>query len=254
MREAFYEYFRRDWRALRMNFIYRPGMQLLTSIAFAATFVVGGIWLLTDRSPLWFTRTVTAGDLVIFLILTQRMVEPLTQMSEIVDRYEDAKASARRIFGLMSILAGITSGSDLVELDAVDGRGEYDHVDYVYDDGEQVLSDVTFTADPGETVGLVGPTGAGKSTICKLLPRLYDVTGGEIRIDGHDVRDVTVESLREHVGQETFLFDGTVRENIVYGAFDASDEQSGTPRRPPRPTSSSPTYPRGTRRGSASAV
>jgi ATP-binding cassette, subfamily B, bacterial len=105
---------------------------------------------LTDRSPLWFTRTVTAGDLIIFLILTQRMVEPLTQMSEIVDRYEGAKASARRIFGLMSILAGITSGSDMVELDAVDGRGEYDHVDFAYDDGEQVLSDVTFTVAPAK--------------------------------------------------------------------------------------------------------
>ncbi len=73
-------------------------------------------------------------------------------------------------------------------------------MDFSYDDGERVLDDVTFTANPGETVGLVGPTGAGKSTICKLLPRLYDVTGGEIRVDGTDVRDLTVESLREHIG------------------------------------------------------
>ncbi|WP_458206370.1 ABC transporter ATP-binding protein [Haladaptatus sp. NG-SE-30] len=227
VRKASYEYFRRDWKALRMNFVYRPGLQLLTSIAFVATFVAGGFWLLSEGSPLWFTGKFTSGDLVIFLLLTQRMVEPLTQMSEVVDRYEDAKASTRRIFGLMSIPPAIENSPDAVALDTVEGRVEYDHVDFAYDEGEQVLSDVTFTADPGETVGLVGPTGAGKSTICKLLPRLYDVSDGAIRVDGHDVRDVTVESLRGHigyVGQDTFLFDGTVRENIVYGTFDATDE------------------------------
>ncbi len=229
VRKVSYDYFRRDWKALRMNFIYRPGMQLLTSIAFAATFVVGGLWLLSGP-PLGFSGgTLRIGDLVTFLILTQRMVEPLTQMSEVVDRYEDAKASARRIFGLLSIEPAITSSPDAVALDAdtVEGEVEYDDVDFAYEDGHEVLSDVTFIAEPGETVGLVGPTGAGKSTICKLLPRLYDVTGGAIRVDGHDVRDLTVESLREHigyVGQDTFLFDGTVEENIAYGAFDATHE------------------------------
>ncbi|EFW92784.1 ABC transporter related protein [Haladaptatus paucihalophilus DX253] len=227
VRSASYEYFKRDWQALRMNFVYRPGMQLLTSVAFAATFVVGGLWFLTDP-PLGFSGTLYVGQLVTFLLFTQRMVEPLTQMSEVVDRYEDAKASTKRIFGLLSISPDITSSPGAVELDSIRGRVEYDHVDFAYEDGQEVLSDVTFTADPGETVGLVGPTGAGKSTICKLLPRLYDVTGGEIRVDGHDVRDVTVESLREHigyVGQDTFLFDGTVRENIAYGAFDATDDE-----------------------------
>ncbi|GKZ13619.1 ABC transporter ATP-binding protein [Haladaptatus sp. T7] len=227
VRSASYEYFKRDWQALRMNFVYRPGMQLLTSVAFAATFVVGGLWFLTDP-PLGFSGTLYVGQLVTFLLFTQRMVEPLTQMSEVVDRYEDAKASTKRIFGLLSISPDITSGPGAVELDSIRGRVKYDHVDFAYEDGQEVLSDVTFTADPGETVGLVGPTGAGKSTICKLLPRLYDVTGGEIRVDGHDVRDVTVESLREHigyVGQDTFLFDGTVRENIAYGAFDATDDE-----------------------------
>ncbi|WP_440008784.1 ABC transporter ATP-binding protein [Halomicrococcus sp. SG-WS-1] len=238
VREASYEYFQRDWKALRMNFIYRPGMQLLTSIAFVTTFVVGGLWLIGEP-PLWFGGDLSVGTLVTFLLLAQRMVEPLTQMSEIVDRYEDAKASTRRIFGLMAIEPSITSDPDAVKLDDVAGRVEYDHVDFAYgvegessdgrsSDSEVVLRDVTFTADPGETVGLVGPTGAGKSTICKLLVRLYDVTDGAIRVDGHDVRDVTVESLRSHVGyvgQDTFLFDGSVRENVAYGSFDASDEE-----------------------------
>ncbi|MFH5798382.1 ABC transporter ATP-binding protein [Haladaptatus sp. CMAA 1911] len=228
VRKSSYEYFKRDWQALRMNFVYRPGMQLLTSVAFAATFVVGGLWFLADP-PLGISGSApTVGDLVTFLILTQRMVEPLTQMSEVVDRYEDAKASTKRIFGLLSIPPAITSRPDAVELDSIRGRVEYDHVDFAYEDGEEVLSDVTFTAEPGETVGLVGPTGAGKSTICKLLPRLYDVTGGEIRVDDYDVRDITVECLREHigyVGQDTFLFDGTVEENIAYGAFDATRDE-----------------------------
>ncbi|WP_266076512.1 ABC transporter ATP-binding protein [Haladaptatus caseinilyticus] len=227
VRSASYEYFKRDWKALRMNFIYRPGLQLLTSVAFIATFIAGGLWVLSDP-PLGFSGTLFVGQLVTFLLLTQRMVEPLTQMSEVVDRYEDAKASSRRIFGLMSIPPTITDSPDATALDSVGGRVEYDHVDFAYDDGERVIHDITFTADPGETVGLVGPTGAGKSTICKLLPRLYDVTAGEIRVDGTDVRDLTVESLREHigyVGQDTFLFDGTVKENIEYGSFDASEEE-----------------------------
>lgn len=234
--KASYEYFQRDWKSLRLNFVYRPGMQLLTSIAFVATFVAGGLWILGDP-PLFFEGEFSVGALVTFLLLVQRMVEPLTQMSQIVDRYEDAKASATRILALMAVPATVTDAPDAIELEDVEGRVEYDHVDFAYGGGDDtehweyadlVLEDIDFTAEPGETVGLVGPTGAGKTTLLKLLVRLYDATDGEIRLDGHDVRDVTLSSLRDEVGyvsQDTFLFDGTVAENIAYGTFDATQDE-----------------------------
>ena len=236
--DASYEYFRRDWKSLRLNFVYRPGMQLLTSVAFVATFVVGGLWIL-GQPPLSFSGKFSVGALVTFLLLVQRMVDPLTQMSQIVDRYEDAKASATRILALMAVPATITDAPDATALEDVEGRVEYDDVDFAYggargdggetaDDADLVLADVDFTAEPGDTIGLVGPTGAGKTTLLKLLVRLYDVTDGEIRLDGHDVRDVTLSSLRDEVGyvsQDTFLFDGTVAENIAYGTFDATPEE-----------------------------
>ena len=145
-------------------------------------------------------------------------------MGTIVGRYEDAKASTKRILGLMNIPVSIENAPDATALDTVEGRVEYD-VSFDYDD-ERVLHDVDFTAEPGDTVGLVGPTGAGKTTVLKLLLRLHDVDEGTIRLDGYDVRNMTLESLRGaigYVGQENFLFDGTVRENIRYGKFDADD-------------------------------
>ena len=224
--DASYEYFRRDWKSLRLYFVYRPGMELLTSVAFVGTFVVGGLWLLGDP-PLVFSGSLSVGALVTFLLLVQRMVEPLTQMSEVVDRYEDAKASATRILALMAVSETVTDAPDAVELGDVDGRVEYDDVAFAYED-EPVLDGIDFATEPGDTVGLVGPTGAGKTTILKLLVRLYDVTDGEIRIDGRDVRDVTLSSLRDAVGyvsQDTFLFDGTVAENVAYGTFDVNREE-----------------------------
>ena len=220
-----YTYFRLDWLALRLNFIYRPGLQALTSIAFVATFVVGGLWLI-EGPPGPLTGELTAGTLVTFLILTQRMVNPLAQMGNIVDRYEDAKASTTRILGLMSLPVNIRDAPDAVDLPEVEGRVEYDDVTFAYDE-QPVLEDVEIDVDPGETVGLVGPTGAGKTTIVKLLLRLYDVDEGAVRVDGHDVRDVTLSNLRGamgYVGQDNFLFDGTVAENIKYGNFDADRE------------------------------
>ena len=133
----------------------------------------------------------------------------------------------------MDIPSQITETDDPIELDEVEGRVEYDDVSFGYADVEQdgpeemVLENVDFEAEPGEDVALVGPTGAGKSTLLKLLLRLYDPVDGEVRIDGHDLRELSLETLRSHVGyvsQSTFLFDGTVGENIRYGRFDADRE------------------------------
>ena len=225
VRDHSYRYFRLDWLALRLNFIYRPGLQTLTSLAFIATFVVGGVWLL-NGPPGPLSGELTEGTLVIFLLLTQRLVDPLAQMSNIIDRYEDANASLRRILGVMNLPVGIADSEDATRLEAVEGRVAFDEVTFGYGE-EPVLEDIDFEVEPGETVGLVGPTGAGKTTIVKLLLRLYDVEEGAVRVDDRDVRGVTLASLREamgYVGQDNFLFDGTVAENIKYGAFEAERE------------------------------
>jgi ATP-binding cassette subfamily B protein len=227
---ASYDYFRKTMAMLRLNYVYRPGMELLAGLSFAATFVVGGWWLATGEAPLLLTGNLTPGTFVAFLLLSQRFVTPLAEVSNIVDQYENAKASSERVFGLMSIPANITDSETARPLRDPEGRVEYDAVDFAYEDeteGEPVIDGVSLTVTPGETAALVGPTGAGKSTVCKLLLRLYDVDSGAIRIDGQDVRETTLDSLRKAVGyvsQDAYLFDGTVRENLAYGAFEATDE------------------------------
>jgi len=126
----------------------------------------------------------------------------------------------------MHLPIDIRDSPDAVDLEDAEGRVTYDDVSFAYDEEEYVLEDVDFDVAPGETIGLVGPTGAGKTTIVKLLLRLYDVTEGEVRIDGMDIRDLTLSSLRGsmgYVGQDNFLFDGTIRENIRYGNFGADE-------------------------------
>ncbi|GAB7012785.1 ABC transporter ATP-binding protein [Halolamina salina] len=230
---ASWRYFRDTMAVLRLSYIYRPGMELLAGLSFAVTFIVGGLWVF-QGAPWFFTGDLTGGELVTFVLMTQRIVTPLAQVSNIIDQYENAKASSERIFGLMDIPSQITESDDPIELDEVEGRVEYDDVSFGYADVEQdapeemVLENVDFEAEPGEDVALVGPTGAGKSTLLKLLLRLYDPVEGEVRIDGHDLRELSLETLRGHVGyvsQSTFLFDGTVAENIRYGRFDADREE-----------------------------
>jgi ATP-binding cassette subfamily B protein len=141
--------------------------------------------------------------------------------------YQRAYASAARIFGLMDEPARITEDPEAEDLVVDEGRVVYDDVTFGYDDEETIIEDVSFTVDGGDTLALVGPTGAGKSTVLKLLLRMYDVDEGSIEVDGTDLRDVTIPSLRRSVGyvsQDTFMFYGTVEENIRYGTFGATHE------------------------------
>ena len=132
-------------------------------------------------------------------------------------------ASAERIFEILDTEPEVADKPDAIVLPPIKGHVEFDHVYFYYEPDKPVLRDVSFVVQPGENIALVGPTGAGKSTIINLLARFYDVTGGRVLIDGFDVRDVTLESLRSQLGivlQDTFLFSGTIMDNIRYGKLD----------------------------------
>jgi ATP-binding cassette subfamily B protein len=233
--DASWDYYLRAWGVARLEYLYQPSMDLLAGISFAATFLVGGWWLLFGAPAALVGAGVapaagdlTAGEFVTFLFMTQRFVDPLSGVGRLVNSYENARSSAERVFGLLERPPAVDDAPDAVALerDRVRGAVAYENVSFGYRDDRPVLRDVSFRAAPGETVGLVGPTGAGKSTAAKLLLRLYDPDTGRVAVDGRDVRRYTLDSLRGAVGyvsQDVFLFDGTVRENVTYGAFDATD-------------------------------
>jgi len=225
--DASWDNYLRTWAVARLEYLYQPGMELLSGVSFAATFVLGGLWLVAGP-PGPFSGDLRVGEFVTFLFMTQRFVDPLAGAGRIVNSYENARASAERIFELMDRPATVADAADPVRLPAVEGRVDFAGVTFGYRPDDPVIADVSFTAAPGETVAFVGPTGAGKSTLAKLLLRLYDPDAGAVRIDGVDLRDAALADLRRavgYVGQDVYLFDGTVRENLTYGAFAATEDE-----------------------------
>jgi ATP-binding cassette subfamily B protein len=224
VREASEGYLRSNLAAIRVRITYFPGLSVISGVGFAATFVVGGLWVL-GRPPFGLSGTLTPGTFVTFVIYAQQFLWPIIRLGDVVDDYERAKTAGSRVYAVMTRDPEIRDRPDAAPLEVDEGAVEYDGVSFAYGD-RGALSGVSVSVEGGTTVGVVGPTGAGKSTLLKLLPRLYDVDEGVVRIDGRDVREVTLSSLRRSVGyvsQEPFLFFGTVRENIRYGSFDASD-------------------------------
>ena len=222
------EYLDANWSAIRTRIKFFPGLRLLAGLGFVVTFLVGGLWVFTGSAPGPLSGELSVGTFVVFILFTQRFIWPMAQFGQIINMYQRAYASAERIFGLMDEPERLGIDPDAEPIEVRGGDVEYDDVTFGYDgDEEPIVEGVDFTVEGGETLALVGPTGAGKSTVLKLLLRLYDVDGGAIRIDGQDIRGVTLRSLRQsigYVGQDTFLFHGTVGENIAYGAFDADEE------------------------------
>jgi ATP-binding cassette subfamily B protein len=239
------EYFDANWDAIGTRIKFFPGLRVVAGIGFVVTFVVGGIWA-TGGSILGVSSAVSAGTFVTFILYTQRFIWPMAQFGGIINMYQRARAASARIFGLMDEPSRLAEDPDAEPVEVTDGHVEYEDVSFGYDDEETILEDISFEVEGGDTLALVGPTGAGKSTVLKLLLRMYDVDGseapvrqpeshgdsgdvdgGSVRIDGQDLREVTIPSLRRaiaYVSQDTFLFYGTVRENIAYGTFDADHE------------------------------
>ena len=172
--------------------------------------------------------TITAGSLVAFLTYAVNISNPIKRLTRVIGNIQKALAAAQRVFMIIDMPEEIAESRDAKQLPEVSGKVEFQNVSFAYNDKGNVITDLSFSVKPGEVIAIVGPSGAGKSTIAKLLPRFYDVNKGDIKIDGHSVREVTLDSLREQVGivpQETMLFNGSVYNNILYGRLDATKEE-----------------------------
>jgi ATP-binding cassette subfamily B multidrug efflux pump len=213
-------------RAVAFTSALMPTLEALGYLALAIVTVVGGWALLGDGTL--FGTVVSLGLVITFLGYVQRFNQPIQQISALWTNIQSAVAGAERIFGLLDVDPSIKDDPQATKLPEINGRVEFKNVSAEYVMGQRVLCNVSFTAEPGQTIAIVGPTGAGKTTIINLIPRFYDVTEGQVLVDGTDVRTVTAESLREQIGivlQDTFLFSATVMENIRFGNPKATDEQ-----------------------------
>ncbi len=213
-------------RAVSFTSALSPTLEALGYVALAIVTGVGG-WAILKGQTLLGT-TVTFGLVITFLAFVQRFNQPIQQIAVLWTNVQNAIAGAERIFGLLDEVPAVRDLPGARDMPSIMGKVEFSHVSHQYEDDVPVLKDVSFIAEPGQTVAIVGPTGAGKTTIINLLPRFYDVTEGSVKIDDVDVRQVTAESIRRQIGivlQDTFLFSTTVMENVRFGRPDASDEQ-----------------------------
>lgn len=206
--------------ACRINDSLGSVIDFCWGFGIAALYFAGIIILGTDR--------VSVGTFIAFGTYIGMFWNPIMNLSNFYNQIITNIAAAERIFEILDTEPEITDMNDVTEMPAIKGRVDFRHVSFSYDNEVKVLNDVSFTIQPGETIALVGPTGAGKTTIVNLISRFYDVQEGIVSIDGHDVKKVTIESLRKQMGimtQDNFLFTGTIRDNIRYGRLDATDEE-----------------------------
>jgi ATP-binding cassette subfamily B protein/subfamily B ATP-binding cassette protein MsbA len=205
-------------RAEKLSAMFFPAIEFFGYLATALIVIVGGRLVLGD--------SLRAGDLVAFVLYVGRFFDPIRELANRVNTFQATMVSSERIFGLLDTQPEITDAPDALPLELVRGHVVFDNVHFGYKEGEPVLKGITLEAQPGERIALVGETGAGKSTIIRLLSRFFDVNEGRLLVDGHDIRHVTQASLRQQLGivlQDTFLFSGTIMDNIRYGRLNASD-------------------------------
>ena len=207
-------------RAVTLASAFMPAVDILSMVATAVVIWFGGLAVIRGE--------ITIGVVVAFLSYVTRFFGPIRDLSQVYTTFQAAMAGGERVFELLDEVPSVQDRPAAVALPLVQGHVVFDHVDFGYKPDEPVLRDVCLVAQPGQTIALVGPTGAGKTSIISLLTRFYDVLGGAITIDGFDLRDVTQESLRSQLGivlQEPFLFSGTIADNIRFGRPSASQTE-----------------------------
>ncbi len=207
-------------KTFRLLAIFMPGVKLVGNVTTGVVLLYGGYRVLNGE--------MTIGTLTAFLLYLRMFFEPMQEISQFFNTFQSAASALEKLAGVLAEPPGIADPSHPVALDAVRGEVAFNHAGFAYAPDRPVLSGLNLTVPAGQTVALVGTTGAGKTTIAKLLARFYDVTSGSVTVDGVDVRDVTQQDLRRHVvmvTQENFMFEGTVADNIRFGRPDATDAQ-----------------------------
>lgn len=212
--------FQAAMKNVQLTSLLTPTVEFLAAIS--VTFIVwfGGYEVLNDE--------MTAGALVAFLTYAVNLANPVKRLSRVYGNLQRAMAAVDRVFAVIDLPEPISDKAGAKELPEIEGTVRLDKVSFEYKKGVPALVDVSLEAKPGQMIAFVGPSGAGKSTVANLIPRFYEINEGAITIDGHNIQDVTLASLREQIGivpQETMLFSTTVRENIRYGRLDATDEE-----------------------------
>jgi len=215
--DSLFEWNIKQNRIQAQNNPFYQAMSMLSQV-----FVLGiGAWMITEGN-------LSAGELIAFLAYLTLMIMPMRMLGFIVQMFARAGASGERIFEILDAESAVTEKPDAKPLENVHGDVTFEGVAFAYDAVSPVLREVTFEAPSGKVIALLGPTGSGKTTIVNLLPRFYDVTAGAIKVDGIDIRDTTLVSLRANIGiiqQDVFMFSATIRDNISYGAVNATYEQ-----------------------------
>jgi len=200
--------------------ILTPLVEFLAAISFTAILWYGGYEVMQGR--------MSASELIAFFTLLLTISEPLRSITKLSKRLQQLFASAERVFEIMDTESEMREDDEnKIELTDIEGEVVYDNVTFAYNRDEIVLKDISLTAEPGEVVALVGHSGAGKTTMVDLIPRFFDPIKGRMRVDGHDLKDVKIDSLRDFIGivpQETILFSGSLRDNIAYGDLEADEE------------------------------
>ncbi len=206
-------------RATLLSAVYFPGVELLGSVGLAVVLLYGGYRVVAGE--------MSVGELVAFVGLLNMFFQPIQQLSQLYSDLQSTVASLEKVFAVLDTESDRADSPNARDLQDLRGDVQFDHVSFAYGE-DVVLDDVSFRIKPGETLAIVGETGAGKSTVVKLLSRFYDPTGGAVRVDGEDLRSVRGSSLRRYMGvvlQDTFLFTGTIKENVRYGRPDATEEE-----------------------------
>ncbi|MBR3928459.1 MAG: ABC transporter ATP-binding protein [Clostridia bacterium] len=214
---------RNTWmKAIEVNNAFWPALDFTGTCGTILVYIFGVIMMGDPVKPL------ALANLMLIIWYLGRFWEPLNTLSNFYNNVLSAMASMERIFEIMDTESEIKDKENAKPLPPIKGRVDFENVTFSYDKEKIVLKNVNFTVTPGQTIALVGPTGAGKSTVVNLISRFYDVTGGAVKLDGHDVRDVQLRSLREQMSvmmQDSFIFSGTIMDNIRYGRLDATDDE-----------------------------
>ncbi|UZR94966.1 ABC transporter ATP-binding protein [Chondrinema litorale] len=212
--DASLEYKQANYAAIKYNSLYTPTIRMLIALGLAGGILLGSWYILEDMDK------ISVGDIALYALMLQRLLWPVTRMGAIFDEFERAKASARRIFTLMDTPSEVTEKANAIDFGKAAGEITFNNVSFYYTEGIPVLKTLNEKLEAGKTIGIAGQTGGGKTTLIKLLLRLYDVKEGAILLDNHNIKDLSFHCLRSNialVSQDVYLFHGTILENISYG-------------------------------------